>query len=287
MNNNKMMINNNNTVKDIKARLTSLEELKALLTPEEYSHKRADIIASIGTTGVNNKDAAHNSVYEGKGERVIIATATLVEEEEPSDFPAFTPISYPSSSPIPPTTVNVILPQSPPIVVAAGSTAVYAAATAGGMTTGTKTTKILLGSSAHLSLTVQTLLWEGFSIKAGQDVILWPNSATSNNHQQWLYNPVNKTIAVASQPNLCLTAVGGPVLKIMPRISLGGGLLPQNPSQQWTINFANGTIHLAIDPTTVISVATVTPYVPSFHQGQKVILWKSIGPALSQKWLAN
>ena len=73
----------------------------------------------------------------------------------------------------------------------------------------------------------------------------------------------------------------------MPKSSLGGGLLPPSLSQQWTINFSNGTIHLAMDPTTVISVATVTPYVPAFHQDQKVILWKNIGPALSQKWLAN
>merc|ERR1719491_1670700 len=221
------------------------------------------------------------------GESEVVATATLVEEEESTAFSPLTPIANPPSSSIPPNTVNVILPQSPQIVVAAGSTAVYAAATAGGMTTRTKTTKILLGSSAHLSLTVQTLLWEGFSIKAGQDVILWPNSATSHNHQQWLYNSVDKTIAVASQPNLCLTAVGGPVLKIMPKSSLGGGLFPPSPSQQWTINFSNDTIHLAMDPTTVISVATVTPYVPSFHQGQKVILWNNIGPALSQKWLSN
>jgi len=252
------MINNNNAhFEDVKKRLTALETLKDLLTPDEYQKKRADIVASIG---VDNEDDTEKNKCQDKEEEEFIPTATA----EP------VPLQNTSS-----TTVNIVMPQSVNPVTnttsfnTAGS--VYAGGTVGAIT------KIRIGSFANLCITVQTAPWDGFAIRAGQDLILWPSSVDSQNHQNWLYNPADQTIVLASRPELCLTVVGL-ALKVMLKI-----LVP-SPFQRWIFNAANGSINLASDPTTVISVATVTPYIPTFQQMQKIIVWKNIGPALSQKW---
>merc|ERR1711988_941316 len=94
-------------------------------------------------------------------------------------------------------------------------------------------------------------------------------------HQSWVYN-INgdQSISIAANPNLCLTCVGA-ALKLLPKT-------PMNPLQKWVFG-SDGTIHLASDPSTLISVFSLTPYANVFFQTQKVIIWKRIG-ALTQIW---